>query len=133
MSFKLVKTGIREPVRLLVTGDRKWTNKMSIFKKLRNLRDKCGLTLTVVHGGCEGADLIADWACKVLGIDRIIFPANWVGRNDYAGPYRNQRMLDEGKPNLVWAFHSDIENSKGTKDMIRRAEKAGLKVRLFVK
>jgi len=31
-------------------------------------------------------------------------------------------MLDCEKPELVIAFHENIENSKGTKDMIRRAK-----------
>ena len=37
-------------------------------------------------------------------------------------------MLDESKPDLVVYFHDDIENSKGTKDMITRAEKANIPV-----
>lgn len=39
-------------------------------------------------------------------------------------------MLDEGKPTLVLAFHEHIIMSKGTKDMMRRALKAGLPVYL---
>lgn len=35
-------------------------------------------------------------------------------------------MLDEGKPDYVLAFHNDIFNSKGTKDMLNRAKKAGV-------
>jgi len=37
-------------------------------------------------------------------------------------------MLDEGQPDLVVYFHDDIENSKGTKDMITRAKKDKVKV-----
>jgi len=40
-------------------------------------------------------------------------------------------MLDEGKPDLVLAFHTDIKNSKGTKNMIQQAEKRGIKVILI--
>ena len=36
----------------------------------------------------------------------------------------NQRMLDEGKPDLVVAF----PGAGGTKDMVRRAVKAGVPV-----
>jgi hypothetical protein len=42
-----------------------------------------------------------------------------------ARPIRNQRMLDEGKPDLVVAF----PGGRGTTDMIRRAERAGVPVR----
>lgn len=46
-------------------------------------------------------------------------------------PIRNKQMLDEGKPDLVLAFHTDIENSKGTKNMIYQAKKRGIKVILI--
>ena len=44
----------------------------------------------------------------------------WDELGKKAGPLRNQRMLDEGKPNLVVAF----PGGGGTKDMVRRAVKA---------
>jgi hypothetical protein len=36
-------------------------------------------------------------------------------------------MLDEGKPDLVIAFHDDLSRSKGTVDMLAKAERAGVK------
>lgn len=42
-----------------------------------------------------------------------------------AGPIRNQHMLDIGKPDVVLAF----PGGRGTEDMIRRAEKAGVPVK----
>jgi hypothetical protein len=39
--------------------------------------------------------------------------------------------LDEGKPDLVLAFHNDIEHSKGTADMVRRAARAGVRVEVI--
>jgi hypothetical protein len=43
-------------------------------------------------------------------------------RAEKSGPLRNQRMLDEGKPDLVVAF----PGGGGTKDMVRRAVQAGV-------
>ena len=40
------------------------------------------------------------------------------------GPLRNQRMLHEGKPDLVVVF----PGGGGTKDMVRRAVKAGVAI-----
>ena len=40
-------------------------------------------------------------------------------------------MLDEGKPDLVIAFHNDLPKSKGTKDMVKRAQKADVPVLLY--
>src|SRR5262249_16770583 len=45
----------------------------------------------------------------------------WDELGKKAGPLRNQRMLDEGKPDLVVAF----PGGGGTKDMVRRAVQAG--------
>jgi hypothetical protein len=39
-------------------------------------------------------------------------------------------MLDEGRPDEIVAFHDNIAASKGTADMIRRAQKAGIPYRL---
>lgn len=44
--------------------------------------------------------------------------------NAKAGPDRNQRMIDEGRPDLVVAF----PGGRGTADMIRRATEAGIEV-----
>jgi hypothetical protein len=35
-------------------------------------------------------------------------------------------MLDEGKPDVVFAFYTNKEKSRGTKDMVRRSKKAGI-------
>jgi len=35
-------------------------------------------------------------------------------------------MLDQGRPDIVLAFHTNINQSKGTKDMVERAKKAGI-------
>jgi hypothetical protein len=50
-----------------------------------------------------------------------IYHADWqLGRK--AGPIRNQRMLDEGRPELVIAF----PGGRGTSDMTARARAAPL-------
>ena len=51
----------------------------------------------------------------------IKFPAEWDKYGKAAGVLRNQQMLDDGHPDLVVYFHKDLENSKGTKDMVTRA------------
>jgi hypothetical protein len=53
-----------------------------------------------------------------------VYVAQWKKHGRAAGPIRNQRMLDEGKPDLVVAF----PGGRGTADMIRRAERAGVPV-----
>ena len=78
-----------------------------------------------------GADKIAGEIATVFGLKVIPYPANWSAYGKAAGCVRNQLMLDREHPDEVWAFHEDLENSKGTKDMVERAEQAGIKVRKF--
>jgi len=88
-------------------------------------------TTTIIEGEAQGADLIARDVGSKLGFDIEPYPANWTRYRLGAGPVRNSKMLTQGYPDLVLAFHENIEKSKGTKDMIAKAEKAGVEVRLF--
>lgn len=119
---KILKHG---EIRLLICGDRHWDDKHQIKAKLGRLQKECfksKVSLTVITGGAHGADQQADQSAEELGIDRIIFPANWKGRRKAAGPIRNSKMLKEGQPNWLWAFHKDLSKSKGTKDMVSKAK-----------
>ena len=89
-----------------------------------------GREITVVHGAARGADTLAGEAAKRCGFAVEEYPADWRQWGKRAGPIRNQRMLDEGKPQIVHAFHDHILDSKGTRDMIYRALGAGLPVYL---
>ncbi|GAB6842405.1 putative Rossmann-fold nucleotide-binding protein [Methylorubrum rhodinum] len=80
---------------------------------------------TVIHGGARGADEgAAQWA-ESEGLRVLSFPADWKKHGKSAGPIRNARMLREGKPVVVLAF----PGGRGTADMIRQAEAAGIPVR----
>uniref|UniRef100_A0A6M3LBB5 DUF2493 domain-containing protein n=1 Tax=viral metagenome TaxID=1070528 RepID=A0A6M3LBB5_9ZZZZ len=98
---------------------------------------------TLIEGEATGADSIARDEAKKLGFTVLPFPAKWEEyKQKYpvkefgmkwksAGTDRNTQMLVEGKPDLVVAFHSNIGTSKGTKNMINQAKKAGIKVILI--
>ncbi len=85
----------------------------------------------IIHGGAPGADMTADRIARKRGHTVIEVKANWDLYGDAAGPIRNQKMLDDWNPDKVTAFHEDIVNSKGTKDMIERARKAFVPVEVF--
>lgn len=80
--------------------------------------------VTIISGMAKGADTLAANFAKNNGCKLLAFPANWDKEGKAAGPIRNQRMLDEGKPDLVIAF----PGGKGTKNMIDRSIKAGVQV-----
>jgi hypothetical protein len=85
---------------------------------------------SIVHGDCRGADKMAGEIATSLDIPVFVFPAEWERFGNRAGPMRNQAMLNT-VPDLVIAFHDDIEKSKGTKDMVARARRAGIPVKII--
>jgi hypothetical protein len=78
----------------------------------------------VIEGGASGADHLARRWAERNGVELLTFFAEWDGQGKAAGPLRNQRMIDEGKPDGIVAF----PGGRGTADMVSRAEAAGLKV-----
>src|SRR6267142_4007175 len=117
-------------MRVLVCGDRYWLNSKVIEDQLRRFTGSKP-DAHVIHGCANGADTIGGNIAFRMGFEVHEFPAQWKVYGLAAGPIRNQRMLDEGRPDLVLAFHNDIANSKGTKDMIKRARKAGIPVEII--
>jgi hypothetical protein len=126
-------TGAAQPSRpglvVLVCGDRRWDDADAIRRALMDLHNP-GIAL-LVHGGCRGADTLADEVAVSLGIPVRVFPAEWGRYGRAAGPIRNRRMLEHTRPDLVLAFHPDLSRSKGTVDMVRRARAAGVPVRVY--
>lgn len=127
--------------RILVCGSRNygqekfeyWIIRTILDELLRHWRDHNSDKMTLIEGGGKGADSVAfDWARdEYLRVDHLSFPADWDTYGKAAGPIRNQQMLDEGRPDLVLAFTSNLKESKGTKDMVTRAAKAGVEVRII--
>ncbi len=79
----------------------------------------------LIHGDARGADRWCAVRGKDIGCSILAFPAAWDVHGRAAGAIRNARMLAEGKPDLVLAF----PGGRGTADMVRRAERAGVPVR----
>lgn len=112
-------------MRILVCGGRDYTDWFRFNRKMIGIIYPYGLEDTVIiSGGAKGADTFAATWGERFGLKVEEYPANWEEYGKAAGAIRNQQMLDEGKPDLVVAF----SGGKGTADMIRRAEKAGVEV-----
>lgn len=125
---------------VLVCGGRNYTDYRRVFAVLDELHKTHGIE-AVIHGAASGADEWADgWATRHSRKNRR-YPAKWKdlshpdavirGRRGHeydatAGWRRNQHMLDVHghEIDLVVAF----PGNRGTKDMIRRAKAAGIKV-----
>lgn len=110
-------------MRILVCGGRGYEDDTTFCLTMRDLNRERPIT-AVIEGGALGADFMARrWAAE-RGVKLHTFWPDWKTHGKAAGPIRNQRMLDEGDPDMVVAF----PGGSGTADMIRRAEKAGVPV-----
>lgn len=112
-------------MKVLCCGDREWSDWKAIQRELRGL----GPLTIIVHGDCRGADKMCGYVADRLGYEVVPVPADWTRHGKAAGPIRNQQMLDQ-HPDiaLVLAFHNDLTQSKGTKDMVWRARQRGVPV-----
>lgn len=119
-------------MRVLVCGSRH-------FKDWYLMRDTLlqffkGAGDVLIHGMAKGADQLSEQVLthqfnnlgNVISIER--YPADWDKYGKGAGPIRNKQMLVEGHPDLVVAFLAP--HSRGTKNMIEQAEKAGVPVKV---
>ena len=114
-------------MRVLICGDRHWCDNDTIKKYLESLPKDT----VIIEGEAPGADIMAREEAQKLGLKVLWFPAEWAKYGRSAGPIRNKRMLDEDKPDLVVAFHNNIEKSKGTRNMLKQAEMAKIPIKLF--
>lgn len=110
------------PARVVVTGSRDWTDVAAVVWALSGYEPQ-----VLIHGAARGLDSIAADVALLLGVPVIeAMPADWVTHGKAAGTIRNQRMLDEGRPDLVIAF--PLPHSIGTRHMIGAALRAGVPV-----
>lgn len=134
-------------MRVLICGSRTWAKPVPIDVVVGGFAAVYGAAnVTVIHGAARGVDSMAASAAHRHGVACEDYPADWDthdrdGRGRVpcscpedatsckaAGVRRNQRMLDEGKPELVVAFTDDLASSRGTASMVGLARQAGLPV-----
>lgn len=115
---------------VIVCGSRTWVEPAPRIARAMARLDHRTL---VIHGDARGADRIAGSLAYTLGNDVLPMPANWDRDGRAAGPKRNEAMLRVllalqmcGYEVAVHAF--PVGESRGTRHMMRIAEKAGVKV-----
>lgn len=109
-------------------GSRGWKDPDPIhmvFAELEGICIRRGEELVLIHGDAKGADRMAADIATQYNAKVIAVPADWEEHGKAAGPIRNQKMLDDHNPDVVWAFRS-TGKSNGTDDMVRRSKKAGI-------
>lgn len=111
-------------MRVLVCGGRGFDDETALINLLGQYADQYGPFTHIIHGGANGADALAGVWAQLRQLPVTVYRANWQKHGKAAGPIRNRRMLDEGKPDLVIAF----PGGKGTANMIAIANSSGVRV-----
>jgi hypothetical protein len=106
-------------MKLLICGGRDYDDENAVRSSVDRLKPDL-----IITGGASGADALGAKQASRLGCASEVYKADWKTHGRAAGPIRNQKMLDEGKPDLVLAF----PGGRGTADMVSRARRAGIPV-----
>jgi hypothetical protein len=115
---------------ILITGARDWTDRELIRDTLMTYEGK---RVLLIHGDCRGADRLSGQVAQELKFEVLIYRPDWATYGRAAGPIRNREMIKkavalqrEGVDTTVLAFHDNWELSRGTRNCVEQAEKAGL-------
>ena len=112
-------------MRVLVCGGRDYRSQSKLDAELDAVHAETSIDC-LIEGGALGADhLAAVWSAKRKIEHHRRFSADWALHGRAAGPMRNKKMLDEGKPDLVVAF----PGHDGTADMVKQARADGVPVK----
>lgn len=108
---------------VLVCGGRDFNDAAFIHAELDRLLATYRFK-TVIEGDARGVDRIAgEWA-RARGVEIIEFPADWKNEGRHPALIRDERMLREGKSDLVIAF----PGGNGTSHTCWQAGKIGIPV-----
>ena len=116
-----------DDIKLIVAGSRKFQDEYVFEQYLLAYLAKYE-DLTIITGMATGPDMMAYDYAQFHDMPVLEFPADWNRFGKSAGYRRNAEMLKSGTHLLAfWDGHS-----KGTKNMIDIATKAGLNVTIIL-
>lgn len=111
--------------RILITGSRSWTDRITIHGALDTWG---GDGTTVVTGACpKGADRLAEEEARALGYEVERHPADW-SRGKSGGFRRNEQMVRLGA-DVCLAFWDG--QSRGTRHTIDLARSKGIETIVY--
>lgn len=113
-------------MRVLVCGGRHYNDYYQIERTLNGIHNKTFIKL-LIQGGARGADMLAKSWAEWKKVPVKTYHAQWDEEGKGAGHIRNEKMLKEGKPDLVIAF----PGGKGTANMVKIAKEAKVKVMMI--
>ncbi len=108
----------------LICGGRDFAHEGTFNGAMRQIIELRGCPEKIVQGGAPGADTMAAHWGEKMGLSVVAEVSDWGSHGNAAGPIRNQKMIDDHKPDVVIAF----PGGRGTADMVRRAREAKIEV-----
>lgn len=129
-----------EPLKIIIAGGRNFSDYAKLRKETLAAIRTCATEfyncdkidkdiVTIVSGCANGADTLGERFAKEFDLKLQLFPADW-SKGKGAGYARNTEMAkfasDEECNGVLIAFWDG--KSRGTKHMIKTAEKCGLRV-----
>ena len=113
-------------MRVIVSGSREIEDYDFVKGVLdRQLGDFLDGSLVILTGAAQGVDKLAERWCDYNLVTYERYPADWDQHGKSAGLIRNSEMINAGNPDLLIVVWDGI--SKGTKDIISKARRAGIK------
>jgi hypothetical protein len=121
-----------ERIRLLVCGGRRFDNVAKLWGLLDGIAMRHGIACVIEgaqqHALPDGTIVGADYWAHQWALARDYsserYHADWDGLGRSAGPTRNRRMLEEGRPTHAVA----TRGGKGTAHMVSLLKEAGVPV-----
>lgn len=110
-------------MKVLVSGDRKYTNQQKVFEELDRLHSQRPIEM-IVHGGETGADALAHYWAEIQKVPVRVYNADWSKYGRSAIPHRNAQMIENEMPHGMVTFTCGA----GTKNLVNLAKKANIPV-----
>jgi predicted Rossmann fold nucleotide-binding protein DprA/Smf involved in DNA uptake len=100
---------------------------MGIIETLDLWKININQVSSIISGGANGVDSLAEIFAKYFDIQFVVFKAEWSKYGKSAGPKRNSLIVK--RATHVIAFIA--ENSVGTLDTIRKAKESNLTINII--
>ncbi len=110
--------------KIVICGDPNWKDVSLINAILRIIVDDPTQTV-IIHSGCKGVEKIVGNSARKLGCGVVRVLADWTSYSRFSGPTTNIAMLQHS-PDFVIGIHPDPQSSKDTKDILLKAQRAGI-------
>lgn len=116
-------------MNVAIVGSRTFYEDAAIHRAIDALFSKYNGDVTIVSGGAQGADSIAEFGARSRGLPIIVHPAEWSKYGKSAGYKRNELIVRDA--DMLLAFYAPGPLSKGTTHSVTIARAKGIPVHIY--